>query len=103
MIRYRCTNPWCLDSWHYSSRCPRDVPADPPRRFTQAELAAGRKLREAVEAGDFDLRRTPRYMVERDQARAENAKPGPGWGWLLVLAPVAVLLTVVMLALVLVH
>ena len=24
MIRYACTNPTCLDSWHYTSVCPRE-------------------------------------------------------------------------------
>jgi len=54
-----------------------------------------------VVAGDFDLRRTPSYMRERNESRTEARRDGLGHGWLLVFVPVAVLVVVVMVVLVL--
>jgi hypothetical protein len=97
MIRYMCTNIYCLDRWHYVPTCPRELPERPRRRwFTRGELAAAQAMREAYQAGDFDLRRTPTYMRERQEQRAA-AGPGPGYRWLLVLAPFVLLWGLVML------
>ncbi|MFI5783761.1 hypothetical protein [Nocardia sp. NPDC051570] len=101
-MRYPCTNWWCLDSWHYTPRCPRRYPSDgvPARRhFTATEMAWARKRREAQEAGDFDLRRTPVYMRERREA--EDAQGRPGHGWLVVFVPVAAVVALTMLILIL--
>ncbi|WP_156769730.1 hypothetical protein [Nocardia sp. 852002-20019_SCH5090214] len=45
---------------------------------------------------DFDLRKTPRYMREREQDRGSRRVDDPGHRWLLVFVPVALLVGAVM-------
>ena len=49
MLQYNCTNPWCLDSWHYTARCPYRGPA--PISITPPSRAAVDHLRELERAG----------------------------------------------------
>jgi hypothetical protein len=103
MLRYMCTNPACLQRWHYTTTCPWRGPSAPPARrpLTAADRASARTYMTALRAGDFDLRRTPSYMRERraNRAPADSAKD-PGHRWLLAFVPVALLMLLVMVTLV---
>ena len=105
MLRYACTNPWCLYTSHYTPTCPWPRPSrDRPirrRYISRAQMEASSRLIDQFVEGDFDLRRTPRYMRERNESRPDPRPDGPGHGWLLVFVPVAVLVVVVMVVLVL--
>lgn len=95
VLRYVCTNPWCLYSSHYTSTCPwrapsRSEPLPRSRYLSPAQRAAQQRLNEMIVDRDFDLRKTPRYMRERQQDRPRRADD-PGHRWLLVFVPVALL------------
>lgn len=107
MLRYACTNPWCLYTSHYTATCPWPRPRpsrDRPirrRYISRAQMEASSRLIDQFVEGDFDLRRTPRYMRERNESRIEARRDGPGHGWSLVFVPVALLVLAVMVVLVL--
>ncbi len=105
MLRYVCTNPWCLYTSHYTTTCPWPGPSrDRPirRRYISAgDKAAARRWSKMVAEGDFDLRRTPSYMRERNDSGPGARQDGPGHGWLLVFVPAAALILMVMAVLVL--
>lgn len=103
MLRFMCTNPWCLDRWHYSPSCPYRVPRslDPIRRplpppspaVVEWQLEKQRKAARAAE----EQRRV------QDFVRNPNDPPPPppmpsGSGWLLaVCACFGVLLAITVL------
>ncbi|MFG3525074.1 hypothetical protein ACGF5S_32785 [Nocardia nova] len=98
---YRCSNAYCTERFHYSRVCPH--PYAPRTPMTEGDYRSYLRWKRMWLEGDFDLNRTPSYMRERAEKRAETARqrPGPGYGWLLVVTPAALLLAVVMGALIL--
>lgn len=99
--RYRCHNPYCGEGSHYSMVCPNPHRSRVP--MTEGDYRSYLRWKRMWLEGDFDLNRTPSYMRERAEKRAETARqrPGPGYGWLLVLVPAMLLVAVVMGALIL--
>ncbi|MBV7708199.1 hypothetical protein NOVA_36035 [Nocardia nova] len=98
---YRCSNAYCTERFHYSRVCPH--PYAPRVPMSEADYQNHVRVDRMWLEGDFDLNRTPSYMRERVEKRAELAhrKPHPGYGWLLVLVPAMLLVAVVMGALIL--
>ena len=95
---YRCRNPFCPASFHFTLVCPR--PAR-PAPMTEADERAWAEFRRLELEGDFDLSRTPSYMRERAEERAAASRTDPGHGWLLGFIPVLLLVGAVMVALML--
>lgn len=90
--RWQCTNPDCFHSWHYSQLCP--YAGLPPRPMTQAQRNAYLYYGAAIRTGQFDLNKTPDYMLKR-RAAAPPTVAG-GYRWLLVFGPIAALWLLVM-------
>lgn len=97
--RYECLNRYCSAASHSTPTCPTGHPIT----ITDEDMRAHLRWKQMVLEGDFKLTRTPSYMRERAEKRAELAsqRPRPGYGWLLVVVPAALLLAVVMGALML--
>lgn len=100
---YLCTNPYCLQRYHYSMVCPEPTTPSPEiREVLKADYRMRAKFARMWRDGEFDLGRTPSYMRQRAEKQAETARtPGPGYTWLLVLGPAMLLVAVVMGALIL--
>lgn len=96
---YRCVNPYCRQTYHYSMVCPGPGAAD--TEMLEADYWMRAKYAEMWRAGEFDLNRTPAYMRERAEKRAQARRDGPGYGWLVGVASVMLLVAAVMAALIL--
>ncbi|WP_433603731.1 hypothetical protein ACQPXH_33065 (plasmid) [Nocardia sp. CA-135953] len=96
MLRYRCLNPWCLDSWHYTSSCPRSLVQDAPTGITPGKLEAGRRIHAAAQAGAFDS--GPWYPRIGFANRPPSSRgAGRRWRWGLALAALLLLVLVIYL------
>ncbi|WP_329414766.1 hypothetical protein OG563_18450 [Nocardia vinacea] len=94
MLRYRCLNPWCLDSWHYTSSCPRSLFEDVAPEITPGKLEAARRIHAAAQAGAFDS--GPWYPRIRFANRTPSGRGvGRRWQCGLALASLLVLLVLI--------